>query len=131
MDLDKVRQGVLDLKSVLDKLSLTSFLKTSGGKGYHIVLPFQTSPDWEAFSLFARKTAEIMEAMWPERYTSNMRKEKRKGKIFIDWVRNGRGATSVSPYSLRAKEGASVSMPIGWEELNTVAPAGVSRKTRC
>jgi bifunctional non-homologous end joining protein LigD len=126
MDLDKVRQGVLDLKSVLDKLSLTSFLKTSGGKGYHIVLPFQTSPDWEAFSLFARKTAEIMEAMWPERYTSNMRKEKRKGKIFIDWVRNGRGATSVSPYSLRAKEGASVSMPIGWEELNTVAPAGVS-----
>jgi bifunctional non-homologous end joining protein LigD len=67
-----------------------------------------------------------MEQKWPDRYTSNMRKAKRAGRIFIDWVRNGRGATSIAPYSIRARQGAKVSMPISWEELGTVAPDGVS-----
>jgi bifunctional non-homologous end joining protein LigD len=70
--------------------------------------------------------AKTMEAMWPDRYTSNVRKEQRRGRIFIDWIRNGRGATSVAPYSARAREGAPVSMPISWEELDTVAPNGVA-----
>lgn len=60
------------------------------------------------------------------RYTSNIRKEKRKGKIFIDWIRNSRGANSIAPYSLRARTGAPVSMPISWDELDTVAPDGVN-----
>ena len=67
-----------------------------------------------------------MEAMWPDRYTSNIRKEQRKGRIFIDWIRNGRGATSVAPYSVRARKGAPVSIPIFWEELDTVAPNGIT-----
>ena len=125
MDLDRGRRGVKDLKSVLEQLSLVSYLKTSGGKGYHVVVPFEPSAEWDAFHDFARRIAEVMEQQWPDRYTSNVRKEKRKGKIFIDWIRNGRGATSVAPYSLRARKGAPVSMPILWEELDTVAPNGV------
>lgn len=126
MDLGQVRQGVKDIKSVLDQLSLVSFLKTSGGKGYHVVLPFQPSVAWDPFHDFAKRIAEVMEQKWPDRYTSNIRKEKRKNKIFIDWIRNGRGATSIAPYSIRARKGAAVSMPISWNELDTVAPDGVN-----
>lgn len=125
MDLERVRQGVRDIKGLLDQLSLNSYLKTSGGKGYHVVVPFQPSVDWNAFHDFARHTAEVMEQKWPDRYTSNVRKEKRKNKIFIDWIRNGRGATSIAPYSIRARKGARISMPIAWSELDTVAPDGV------
>lgn len=126
MDLARVRQGVLDVKKILDDLSLTSYLKTSGGKGYHIVVPFQTGASWEAFLDFARKTAEVLEKKWPDRYTSNVRKAKRKGRIFIDWIRNGRGATSVAPYSIRARKGARISMPIPWDELDDVKPNGIT-----
>ncbi len=125
MDLTRIQRGVKDLKSVLDKLNLKSFLKTSGGKGYHVVVPFIPSASWQTFHDFARKVAELMENKWPDRYTSNVRKIKRKGRIFIDWARNGRGSTSVAPYSLRARPGAKVSMPIAWTELDTVAPDGV------
>jgi len=125
MDLSRVRQGVLDIKSILDELSLNSYLKTSGGKGYHVVVPLKPSADWERFRDFAKQVAEVMENKWPERYTSNVRKANRKGKIFIDWIRNARGATSIAPYSLRAREGAKVSMPISWDELYTVAPNGI------
>lgn len=128
MKLETVRQGVKDLKRVLDGLGLKSFLKTSGGKGYHIVVPFQPKTDWDTFHDFARRVAEVMEAKWPDRYTSNIRKSKREGKIFIDWIRNGRGATSVAPYSLRARPGAKVSMPIAWNELDSVAPDGIDYK---
>lgn len=128
MKLETVRQGVKDLKSVLDGLGLKAFLKTSGGKGYHIVVPFQPKTDWDTFHDFARRVAEVMEAKWPDRYTSNIRKSKRGGKIFIDWIRNGRGATSVAPYSLRARPGAKVSMPIAWNELDSVAPDGIDYK---
>lgn len=125
MDPDMVRQGVRDLKSVLDRLELASFLKTSGGKGYHVVVPFEPSAGWDVFGSFARQVAELMERKWPDRYTSNVRKDKRKNKIFIDWIRNGRGATSIAPYSLRARNGARVSMPIRWDELDSVAPDSI------
>lgn len=128
MDLGQIRQGVRDLKSLLDQLSLVSYLKTSGGKGYHIVLPFQPSADWDTFHGFARNIAKTMEATWPDRYTSNVRKQQRKGRIFIDWIRNGRGATSVAPYSVRARDGAPVSMPIAWAELDAVGPQAVTIK---
>ncbi len=126
MDLQTVRRGVNDLKSVLEQLSLRSFLKTSGGKGYHVVVPFRAGVGWDVFHDFARRVAEVMEQQWPDRYTSNVRKSKRTDRIFIDWIRNGRGATSIAPYSLRARKGARVSMPITWRELGTVAPDGVT-----
>lgn len=128
MDLNRVRQGVLDIKSILDDLSLKSYLKTSGGKGYHVVVPLQPSVEWNVFHDFARRVAEVMEQKWPDRYTSNVRKAKRTNKIFIDWIRNARGATSIAPYSLRARSGAKVSMPIDWDELDTVAPDGINMK---
>lgn len=126
MDIARVRQGVKDLKSILAELSIQSYLKTSGGKGYHVVVPFQPAASWDVFRDFAKRVAEVMEQKWPDRYTSNIRKEKRKNKIFIDWIRNSRGATSVSPYSIRARKGAKVSMPISWDELDAIAPDGIS-----
>lgn len=126
MDISQVRQGVLDLKSVLDELGLCSFLKTSGNKGYHVVVPFGASVGWETFGCFAKRIAQFMETKWQSKYTSNVRKASRKGRIFIDWIRNGKGATSIAPYSIRAKSGARVSMPIAWAELSEVAPNGIT-----
>lgn len=126
MDLSRVRQGVLDVKSILDELKLNSYLKVSGGKGYHVVVPLKPSADWDKFSGFAKSVATVLAQKWPQRYTNNIRKSHRKDKIFIDWIRNARGATSIAPYSLRAKEGAKVSMPIDWDELNTIAPDGIN-----
>ena len=126
MKIDRVRQGVEDIKSILDELNLNSYLKLSGGKGYHVVVPLKPTAYWDKFHDFAKQTAKVMENKWPDRYTSNVRKAKRKGKIFIDWIRNARGATSIAPYSLRARKGAKVSMPIFWDELYTVAPDGIN-----
>ena len=125
LSINKVREGVKDLKSILDQLELVSFLKTSGGKGYHVVIPIKQKMSWHEFRKIAKQIAELMESKWPDKYTSNMRKENRKGKIFIDWVRNTKGATSVAPYSLRARKGASVSMPIKWSELDIVKPNSI------
>lgn len=128
MEIEKARQGVRDVKSILDELSLNSYLKTSGGKGYHIVIPLKPNVSWDVFHDFARSIAEVMEQKWPDFYTSNVRKEKRKNKIFIDWIRNGRGATSVAPYSIRSRKGAKVSMPISWDELDTIQPDDIDMK---
>ncbi|AET68164.1 DNA ligase D [Desulfosporosinus orientis DSM 765] len=125
MDLSRVRQGVRDMRDILAELSLNSYLKTSGGKGYHVVVPLKPVVSWDVFYDFAKRVAQVMEQKWPDRYTSNVRKAKRTNKIFIDWIRNGRGATSIAPYSLRARKGAGVSMPIDWDELDRVAPGGV------
>jgi DNA ligase D-like protein (predicted polymerase) len=122
MELFQVHEGLVDLKNILDDLSLTSFLKTSGNKGYHIVIPLNPSPNWEVFSTFAKKIALLMEQKHPSRYTSNIRKINRKGKIFIDYLRNTRAQTSIAPYSIRAKNGAAVSMPISWQDYKTTAP---------
>ena len=125
MALDTVRQGVRDLKGILDGLNLKSYLKTSGGKGYHVLVPMQPGADWEAFRDFAKGIAGAMAAQWPERYTDNARKASRKGRIFLDWIRNTRAATSAAPYSVRKREGMPVSMPIAWGELNKIAPDSI------
>ena len=128
LDIDKVRDGVKDLKSILDELKLKSFLKTSGGKGYHIVIPLNYQISWQKFRKIAKDIAKLMEEKWPDKYTSNMRIKNRKGKIFIDWVRNTKGATFVAPYSLRARKNAPVSMPIKWSELYKVKPQDIGIK---
>jgi len=126
LEIEKIRRGALDLKAALEETGLESFLKTSGGKGYHIVVPLQPKAGWEAFSGFAKSMAEAMEARWPDRYTAYIAKKARKGRIFVDWMRNARGATAVSAYSLRAREDAPVSMPIAWDELKRVLPASIT-----
>ena len=127
LSLKKLREGVKDLKSILDELKLKSYLKTSGGKGYHVLVPM-SNVDWNQFRTIAKNIAEIMETKWPDKYTSNIRKEKRKNKIFIDWIRNTKGSTSIVPYSLRARVNAPVSMPIFWEELDTIKPNDITCK---
>lgn len=127
LSLKKLRNGVKDLKSILDKLNLKSFLKTSGGKGYHVVVPVKDMT-WNEFRKISKQIVELMETKWPEKYTSNIRKEKRVNKIFIDWQRNIKGATFVAPYSLRAKNKPTVSMPISWKELDTIKPNEITMK---
>ena len=122
LSLSKLREGVKDLKKILDDYNLESFLKTSGGKGYHIVVPLRNKTTWKNARSIARNIAKLMEATWPDKYTSNMKKSKRKGKIFIDWVRNIKGATSVAPYSIRLRKKVTVSMPIKWSELDKIKP---------
>lgn len=126
LELDKLRQGAKDLRAILKKLGLKAFIKTSGNKGYHVVVPFSSTPSWDKFSSFAEKVASLMEHKWPEKYTTNIRKEKRKGKIFIDWLRNTKGATTISPYSLRIKNDATISFPITWSELDKIGPSDIN-----
>ena len=122
MDLKDIRSGVKDLKGLLEDLGLITYLKTSGGKGYHIVVPFKPSASWDTFHDFAKNIAKTMVAKWPKKYTDNVRKDSRKNRIFIDYIRNNKGATSIAPYSVRARQDAAVSMPIRWNELDKVAP---------
>lgn len=127
LSIKKVREGVKDLKKILDELKLKAYLKTSGGKGYHILIPLQTS-SWKNTEKIAKDISQLMVNKWPEKYTINMRKEKRKGKIFIDYFRNKKGATSVCPYSLRLKENCTVSAPIFWSELDKIKPTDITIK---
>ena len=127
LNIKKLRNGVKDLKSILDEFKLKSYLKTSGGKGYHVVVPIK-DVGWVEFRKIAKNIAELMEAKWPDKYTSNIRKTNRKGKIFIDWVRNTKGATSIAPYSLRARKNAPVSFPISWSELDKIKPNEITIK---
>ena len=126
LSLSKLREGVKDLKKILDDYNLESFLKTSGGKGYHIVVPLRNKTTWKNARSIARNIAKLMEATWPDKYTSNMKKSKRKGKIFVDWVRNIKGATSVAPYSIRLRKKATISMPIKWSELDKIKPGEIT-----
>ncbi len=122
LSLKKLRDGVKDLKSILDEYHLESFLKTSGGKGYHVVVLLNAKVTWKNARIITKNIAKLMEATYPDKYTSNMKKENRKNKIFIDWQRNIKGLTSVAPYSLRIRKKLTVSMPISWNELNKIKP---------
>lgn len=128
LSLSKLRDGVRDLKSILDKLKLRALLKTSGGKGYHVVVYLEGRVTWKNARNIAKNIADLMAATWPDKYTSNIKKDKRKGKIFIDWQRNIKGATSVCPYSLRLRKKATVSMPIKWSELDKIRPDEITIK---
>jgi len=127
LSLKKVRDGVRDLKEILDNLKLKSYLKTSGGKGYHIYVPINLT-SWKQAEKVAKDIADLMILNYPNKYTTNMRKEKRKGKIFIDYFRNKEGATSVCPYSLRLRKNATVSCPIYWHELDKIKPNSINIK---
>ncbi|MDD4541186.1 MAG: DNA ligase D [Eubacteriales bacterium] len=129
LDLEDVRQAVEDLKDLLTASKLNSYLKTSGGKGYHVVVPLKPSADWTKVRDFAKLIAKTMTEKWPDRYTDNMRKVNRKGRVFVDWVRNGRGATSVVNFSLRSRKGAPISWPLRWSDLNEIRPNEVNLKS--
>ncbi len=109
------------LRDFLKQAGLQSFVRTSGGKGLHLVVPLAPAAPWDKARAFAQAFAEAAREMDPLRYVATASKRQRKGKIFIDWLRNGRGATSVASFSVRARAGAPVAMPLRWEELGRVA----------
>lgn len=117
VDVKAVRAAALDIRKQLDELSLPNLVKTSGGKGYHVLVPLKPSADWDQVKDFAHDFARALEQAAPDRYTATLSKKARTGKIFVDYLRNGRGSTTVAPYSSRAKKGATVSMPVTWPEL--------------
>jgi bifunctional non-homologous end joining protein LigD len=119
---EKVVEGTALLHDFLNNLGLQNFLKTSGGKGFHVVIPIARRSGWEDMKTFAGAVARQMTRMYPDRFIDTMSKKKREGKIFIDYFRNTRGATSIAPYSTRARPGAPVSAPLAWEELAQTAP---------
>jgi bifunctional non-homologous end joining protein LigD len=120
--LERVRDAALTVRDRLQEIGFESLLKTSGGKGYHVVMPLKARAGWDRVKGFARDFAQALAQTEPGRYTATLSKKARKGKIFIDYLRNGRGSTAIAPYSTRARPGASVAMPIAWDHLATTAP---------
>jgi bifunctional non-homologous end joining protein LigD len=114
----EVIQGARFLRQRLRELGLESFVKTSGGKGLHLVVPIRPRTGWEEAKAFTGGVARDLARRRPDRFTAELKKVKRQGKIFIDYLRNDRGATTVAAYSTRARAGAPVSTPIRWDELN-------------
>lgn len=114
-------EGARFLRHRLEELNLTSFVKTSGGKGLHVVVPIQPRTEWAEAKAFAGAVARDLARRRPDRFTAEMKKTKRQGRILIDYLRNDRGATAVAAYSTRAGAGAPVSAPIRWDELTRTA----------
>jgi bifunctional non-homologous end joining protein LigD len=132
MDLDpgdgvpwtKVIEAAFEVKARLEAEGLAAFVKTSGGKGLHVVSPLKPDTDWTETKDFTHRIADEMAKDDPDHYVATITKSKRHGKILIDYLRNGRGNTAVAPYSSRARKGAAVSMPLAWDELNeAIGPA--------
>ncbi|MEX0716676.1 MAG: DNA ligase D [Planctomycetaceae bacterium] len=117
-DWTDVVRGARDVKERLDDLGLESFLRTTGGKGLHVVVPIVRRTNWDDAKEFARDIAEGLARDFPDRYLATMSKAKRKGKVFVDYLRNGRGATAIASYSTRARPGAPVATPLRWDELS-------------
>lgn len=115
--IERVRAAALTVRNRLDELGFESFLKTSGGKGFHVVMPLKPKAGWDEIKAFARDFAKAMEQAEPKLYTATLSKQARKGRIFVDYLRNGRGATAIAPFSTRARPGAAVAMPVAWEML--------------
>ena len=120
-----VRTAALRLREDLSGRGLESLLMTSGGKGLHVVVPMRPEADWSAVKGFSRDVVEDLVRRYPQKYVASMSKAKRPGKVFIDHFRNGRGATAIAPYSLRARDGAPVATPLAWDELGKTAGGGV------
>ena len=120
----EVVEGARLVRERLGDLGLESFVKTTGGKGLHVVFPVQRRTGWDDAKAFTKAVAEGIVRERPEKYLAVMTKAKRTGKIFVDYLRNGRGATAIAPYSTRAREDAPVATPLTWEELGEKARGG-------
>ena len=114
---ERVTEAAVDVREALAGIGLKSFAKTTGGKGLHVVIPLTPKLGWDEVKAFAKWVADSLVAQRPQDFTANMAKRARRGRIYIDYLRNGRGATAVGAYSPRARPGAPVSTPVSWEEV--------------
>ena len=126
---EKVVEAAVDLRDELAKLGLTTFVKTTGGKGLHVVMPITPKDEWPVVSAFAAAVAHGMVTRRPKAYVATMTKAARTGKVFIDHFRNGRGATAILPYSPRARAGAGVALPVAWDTLEGIDPKDINIRT--
>ena len=127
---DRVALAAFDVRRRLDDAGFTSFVKTTGGKGLHVCAPIKRTIGWDDFKAFTKAFADKMAAEDPAHYTAVITKSARKGRIFVDYLRNGRNATFIAPYSPRARENATVAVPITWEELaHGVDPGAFTTQT--
>ena len=117
-----VVRAARDVRERLSTMKLESFVKTTGGKGLHVVVPIGGRPTWEKAKAFAKSIADAMEADDPARYVATAAKKARAGRVYVDYLRNGRGATAVAAYSTRARPGATVSTPVAWDEIERLRP---------
>ena len=114
---DMTLEATFLLRKRLTKLGLKSWPKTTGGKGVHVVVPIERRHSWDEVRAFARAFAEDLEVEYPHDFVSGASKKQRKGKIFVDWLRNGRGSTWIAPWCPRARPGAPVGIPLSWSDL--------------
>ena len=119
LDFIDVKRAAGEIRRHLADLGLASFPMLTGGKGIHVVVPLEPGHSWDEHKDFSKRFAAALAQAEPERFTATMSKQKRKGKIFIDWLRNQRGSTAVMPYSARARSGAPVAAPVSWGELDS------------
>ena len=117
------------MRERLTKLGLTSFVKTTGGKGLHVVVPLAPKHDWDTVRRFTEGMANMFVRNAPDRFVATMSKKARRGKIFVDYLRNGQGATAVLPYSPRARAGLTVAMPVEWKDLRKIDPKDFDIRT--
>jgi len=116
--------GARMIRERLADVGLESFVRASGGKGLHVVAPIRRGPSWDKVKAFCESVADALVAEKPKLYIAEASKAKREGLIFIDWLRNTRGATSVTGWSLRARPGAPVAMPLRWDEIARLKTGG-------
>ncbi|UYG07387.1 non-homologous end-joining DNA ligase [Halomonas sp. M4R1S46] len=112
-----VRRAALDLRDLLAELSMTAWVQTTGSRGFHVVVPLDGGEEFDAVRGFARDVARVLVRRQPARYTLAQRKAQRRGRLFLDVLRNAYGATAVAPYAVRAREGAPVATPLSWSEV--------------
>lgn len=127
-DSKKIKRAARLLKKILEQHKLVPFVMTTGSRGFHIVAPILPEHSFEKVHDFAKHIAQRLADEYTTDFTVEMSKAKRKGRVFIDYLRNSFGQTSVAPYSLRAKEGAPIATPITWKELATTAPQKYTMK---
>ena len=117
----RVAAAARHVRALLTERGLESFVKTTGGKGLHVCVPLELRHGWEELTEFTRAVAQRLARDEPETFTASMLKSHRKGKVYVDYLRNVRGANAVGPFSTRAREGAPVSFPVGWDELDRLS----------
>lgn len=115
-----IRESAVEVREVLAEVGLATYALLTGGAGIHVVAPLERRRGWSDVKAAAEGLARTLAEAAPDRYTADAAKEKRRGRIFIDWLRNERGATAIMPYSTRAKAGAPVATPVSWDELSAV-----------